>query len=181
MNNKGTPTSLETTKLIVLVERHLQSELVLLQHLDELNQALKASLEESGTRGLSPLQTGALEKKVAVIAETSREAKVKRQRLLETINGSRDAELQQLSIRQFINTLDKEDADRLEAMRISILDRLTETHANLIGNQAVMFYSYEFYKNMVAGLLNGDIDANQYSMKGQTVSVKPGDLLRKAI
>jgi hypothetical protein len=181
MDSKGKPSNLETSKLIVLIDRHLQSELELLGHLDDLNETLKKALEESGTRGLSPAQTNVLDQKVAAIAEMSREAKQKRQKLLGTINLHQPAELPPLSIRQFIETLDEVNSKRLESVRLTILDRLHEAHANLLGNQAVMFYSYEFYKRMVSGLLNSDIDTNQYSMKGQTATVKPGELFRKAI
>jgi len=181
MDNTATVTGLALPKLIVLVERHLQFELQLMDQLDKLNQLLKVTLEAAGSRGMTTLQTAELNITADNLSKQSNELRAKRQETLTAINLGRSNDQPQLSIRQFIQTLDKANESRLETMRISILDRLTEVHATLIGNQAVMFYSYDFYRKMVAGLLNSESDENQYSLTGQSSGMQPGNLYRKAV
>jgi hypothetical protein len=181
MENTKAVDGLALTKLIVLVERHLQFELRLLEQLDELNQMLKVTLEAAGSRGLTAEQTTQLNLTADNLSKQSDDLRGKRQATLAAINANRNASQPRQSIRQFIQTLDKASGSRLETLRGSILDRLVEVHATLLGNQAVMFYSYDFYRKMVAGLLKSDSDETQYSLTGQSAGVKPGNLFRKAV
>ncbi|QEG23381.1 hypothetical protein [Mariniblastus fucicola] len=171
--------AVELPKLIVVVERHLRSELELMDKLDQLNQTVKETLEASGSKGLSPSQTDLLDQMAQDLSQTSAGLKARRTNVLLAVNSLHDG-LPTLSIREFIQTLDSASGQRLENLRMKILDRLVEAHATLIGNQAVMFYSFDFYRKMVAGLFNSETDENQYSMTGQASGVKPGNLVRKA-
>ncbi len=180
MDTKNATHGLGMARLIVVVERHLQSELGLLEKLDELNQTLKVTLEAAGSRGLAASQTNQLNLMADNLSQRSEELKCKRQKTLSAINSDRGIDQPQLSIREFVQSLDTNNSTRLEKLRMTILDRLIEVHATLVGNQAVMFYSFDFYRKMVAGLLDSDLDDNQYSMNGQASGVKAGNLYRKA-
>ena len=181
MNTNNSATELETARLVVMIERHLQAELGLLNELDNLNQTLKHSLESSGSKGMSPEQSGQLHQLAGQLSAQSDSLKIKRMKTLGAINQNRNDNSTPLSIRLFVQSLKNEnDRKRLENLRMAILDRLSDVHAMLVGNQAVMFYSYDFYRKMLAGLLNNDLDRNQYSVTGQTTGVKPGNLFGKA-
>lgn len=180
MDSSTATDTIRNSKHIVLIERHLQAELQLLQKLDVMNQTLKAYLESSGSNGLALEQTEHLTTLADELSLLSVQQKQRRSKVLDQINAGRDAKLERLSIKQFIATLGRDDFNRLEILRLNLLDQLTEVHAMLAGNQAVMYYSFDFYQRMVSGFLNQSPQENQYSQKGQKSLVKPGNLYGKA-
>ena len=168
-------------KLIVMVERHLQNEFEMLEKLDALNLRLKSTLESSGSLGMSKTQTDELNATAESLARQADELKGRRQTVLSAVNATHGNKQTQITIRQFVQTLDQNTATRLEKLRSAILDRLTRVHSTLVSNQAVMFYSHEFYRKMLFGILNTEVDENQYSRSGQSSNLKPGDLFGKAV
>lgn len=172
---------IRNSQVSVKVERHLALELSLLDRLDQLNLSMKAALAETGANGLSIDQAESLSLLSDEIALESNQLKKKRLDLVEVINEGRSPDQSRLSIRLFITTLDSVSGARLEAMRQSILDRVMKVQSTMLGHQAVLFYSFDFYRRMVAGLLRNDQEDVQYRVDGQTQGVKPGKFYRRAV
>ena len=175
-----TQSELQLSRVVVSVERHLQTEVELLSRLESLNQTLADSLTESGSTGLSYEQSKQLSAESDLLMANSKEIRKRRSKVLEMIRQSSDSKQGQLSIRQFIETLSDPTKQRLESIRSALLDRLTDVHASMLGNQAVMFYTYDFNRKLVSGLLGTENDDERYRVDGQSSGIKPGNLIQKA-
>ena len=170
----------ELSQLSVLVERHLYSELQLLERISEVNRKLTAAWKDNGPVGSQPNDSFNPAIGSPDLDEESGQLRQKRKKVLEAINRSQPEGHMRLSIRRFIRMTEPTTRVRLENIRLSILNKLNEIRATMIGNQAVFYYSFDFYKRMVSGLLQCDLDESQYRADGQSSGVKPGNLYRKA-
>lgn len=169
---------LRRSRVSVCIERHLQSELLLLEGLDQLSKSLSTALNESGVTGLSMEQSEKLESISKNLSASADEVRSSRKNMMEMI---RDVDnTNEPSVRKFIETLDEPSRSRLEATRMSLLDRLTDIHASMLGNQAVMFYTHDFNRKLVAGILGTADDEKRYGVDGNSSGIKPGNLIQKA-
>ena len=96
------------------------------------------------------------------------------------ISGVDDQNDPEPSIRKFIQSIGEPTRTRLENARVQLLDRLTDVHASMLGNQAVMFYTYDFNRKLVDGILGNDSKDSRYSVDGNSSGIKPGNLIQKA-
>lgn len=171
---------LEQARVAVRVERHLQSEVELLRQLENLNQTLSQALSESGSAGLTNEQSKLLGDVTESLLQGSTEIRKNRTVIHDAIAQVSNSHLDRPSIRQFIQTLPEPSRHRIECLRSSLLDRLTDVHASMLGNQAVMFYTYDFNCKMVDGLLGRENEDGQYGNDGQSAGIKPGNLIQRA-
>lgn len=171
---------LEKGRVTVRVERHLQAELELLRQLESLNEVLSQALSESGSAGLTHEQSALLGDVTESLMKGSSEIRKNRSVILDAISQVSNLQTGQSSIRQFIQTLTDPAKQRLERIRSELLDRLTDVHASMLGNQAVMFYTYDFNCKMVDGLLGRENEEGQYGVDGQSAGIKPGNLIQRA-
>lgn len=100
-----------------------------------------------------------------------------RQLLLDRINA--ECESNFTSIKDFVHSLPRSDYVRVDGIRRDILDRSAEAQANLVHNQASLYYTFDFHRRYLAGVLQGDLDGHHYGADGQPNEVNPGNIIGK--
>jgi hypothetical protein len=170
---------LRRSQVAVLLERHLSSEVQLLSQLEELNRTLSDALSGSGASGLTYEQSILLGEASDALMQSAEEIRGNRKKMLAMIGDGFPTD-RPASIRLFIQTLTEPTRTRLESIRFQLLDRLTDVHASMLGNQAVMFYTYDFNRKMVEGLLGTEKEDGNYGVDGQSAGIKPGNLIQRA-
>ncbi len=168
---------LQNNKLLVLVERHLVLESQLAAALAELNQALTVVMSNAGLRGPTPQDLQQLLPMSEDLRGSAAEIGRARQLLLDRINA--ECESNFTSIKDFVHSLPRSDYVRVDGIRRDILDRSAEAQANLVHNQASLYYTFDFHRRYLAGVLQGDLDGHHYGADGQPNEVNPGNIIGK--
>ncbi|NND96456.1 MAG: hypothetical protein HKN47_03900 [Pirellulaceae bacterium] len=168
---------LDEKQQLVLIERHLALESELAEQLNDMNQAAATVLSSAGLKGPTEADLETL-KPITERVQAST-AKVTRSRtlLLSRVNIESDSELK--TIRQMIGSLPPHDRARLNVVRREILAKSSQAQANLVHNQAVLFYTFDFHRKYLAGVLQSDVDQQNYAADGQTQDVHPGNIFGK--
>ena len=170
--------TLTDIQLLVLVERHLAREAQLAESLDAVNQASAKVFEDGGLRGPSKHDLESLQPMMNELRKLASEVAELRQSTLIHINRTLQTNFTKL--KQYIHTLPTEEKTRLNHARRKILSQSQSAQANLIHNQAVLFYTFDHHRKYLAGVLQCDVQPQNYGADGQTKNVSPGDLIRKA-
>ncbi|MDV6030932.1 MAG: hypothetical protein F9B45_12690 [Phycisphaera sp. RhM] len=170
----------QTERLGVLVERQLQLESGVADALDALNDEMAALLDNSGIYGpkqsdlqqLSPL----LERLQHCQADSrksrqilSRYVGVKASEQLEATQpseASSETDDSLTSIKTILARLPVAESERLDANRRRLHDRLVAAQQRLTANQVVIFYSTEFHRRYLLGVLQCDVDEASYQADG---------------
>ena len=167
----------QNNKLIVLVERHLALEGQLANALEQLNQAVAGVLVDAGLRGPTQQDVQSLEPVNADLKQSASEVAAARKVLLTRINLESESDFG--NIKEFISSLPLSDRRRVDKDRRSVLERSTKAKAGLIHNQASLYYTFDFHRRYLAGVLQGDSDAQNYRADGQPNDLKSGNIIRK--
>ncbi|WP_372895538.1 hypothetical protein [Stieleria sp.] len=167
----------QTERLGVLVERQLQLESGVADALDALNDEMAALLDNSGIYGpkqsdlqqLSPL----LERLQHCQADSrksrqilSRYVGAKATEQLEASEASSETDDSLTSIKTILAELPVAESERLDANRRRLHDRLVAAQQRLTANQVVIFYSTEFHRRYLLGVLQCDVDEASYQADG---------------
>lgn len=163
---------------IFLIERHLLHEERLAKLLQKLNKSTEDALSNLGMKGPSEEAVKSLEPLSEEVQSETIKLKKARQDLLERVNQGWGTEHTTLS--QAIRSLDAPEAKDLERQRKLLFDRCVEARSNLIQNQATLFYTFDFHRRYIAGILQSDPEANQYGPDGVQNDLNPGNLYRKS-
>ena len=100
-----------------------------------------------------------------------------RKALLNRVNAESDSEY--TTIKEIIVCLEPVERRRLNSQRRGILEKSATAQANLVHNQAVLFYTYDFHRKYLAGVLQTDVDSHSYDSGGQSQDVPPGNIYGK--
>ncbi len=165
------------TKLLVLVERHLALESRLAASLDELNQTTADVLSKAGLKGPTQEDMQALEPMTETLQRSADEVRNARQVLLSRINVESGSAF--TTIKEYVVSLPPSDRVRIDDIRRGILNRSSEAQANLIHNQAALFYTYDFHRKYLSGVLQSDPDEQNYRPDGQQQDIHPGNIFGK--
>ena len=171
--------NIQISQVSVMLHRHLQAELEQLIQLESIGQAFSKAVEDGGVNGPKLNASQAIASLCEGLEPEAERIRRQRSVILTAINRDRPADLQPLTIRQFIESTDAETKLMLSQLRLQILDRLSKIQASMLGNQAVMFYSHDFNKRMVSGLTGSAVDESQYGNDGQATGIRPGNIIRK--
>lgn len=164
-------------KLLVLVERHLALESQMAAALDELNQTMADVLSNAGLKGPTQEDLKKLSPMTDAVQQSAIEVRKAREGLLGRINA--DANSDYSTIKQYILSLPPKDRMRFNVARKEILERSSRAQANLIHNQAALFYTYDFHRKYLSGVLQNDPDEQNYRHDGQPQEVHPGNIIGK--
>ncbi|NND98997.1 MAG: hypothetical protein HKN47_16905 [Pirellulaceae bacterium] len=167
----------ENTKLIVLVVRHLALESSLATEIAAWNQATTEILTHAGVRGPTDENVAALGPITAKLQDHAATVGKARQVLLRRINGNSQTVYN--NIRDFIVSLSPSDRRNLDDLRRDVLNQTTQASSGLIQNQASLYYTHEFHRKYLAGVLQTDLDGHSYRADGQTQDVTPGNIFGK--
>ncbi|PAY18237.1 hypothetical protein CKO51_17475 [Rhodopirellula sp. SM50] len=167
----------QTERLGVLVERQLQLESGVADALDALNDEMAALLDNSGIYGpkqsdlqqLSPL----LERLQHCQADSRKSRQIlsryigaKPPEQLEASEASSETDDRLTSIKTILAKLPVAESERLDANRRRLHDRLVAAQQRLTANQVVIFYSTEFHRRYLLGVLQCDVDESSYQADG---------------
>lgn len=171
MNNQ------QNHKLSVLVQRHLALESALAASLDQLNQTTADILSKAGLRGPTQKDMDQLAPMATALQQSASKVREARQLLLTRINLDSDRDF--ASLKEFIRTLPSEQRARMDEQRKAILEKSIHAQANLVHNQAALFYTYDFHRKYLSGILQSDPDEHNYRPDGQQQDVQPGNFFGK--
>ncbi len=167
----------QSSKLLALVRRHLGLESRLAASLDELNQATAKVLSTASLKAPTLEVLESLRPMSESLKHTARETGHAREVLLSRINLESATDYS--SIKQYILSLPPGERNSLNDIRVSILDRMTRAQANLIHNQAMLFYMFDFHRKYLSGILDCDLHRKNYGSDGHQQDVHPGNIFGK--
>ena len=168
----------EIGRYAILVQRHLEMETRLADALDEMNQASAKIFVDAGVRGPTQQDLVALEPMMTDLQKLAKSVADARRQLLLRINREQKTEFTQ--IKHFIRGLPEPHRSRLNAARRSLLKRSSAAQSRLIHNQAVLFYTFDFHRKYLAGVLQTDHESSSYGADGQSSTANRGNLLGKS-
>ena len=180
MHRSKPPTQIDkqqTDNLPALLEQHLAIEAQLAASLDELNHATANILHEAGLRGPSAHDLQRLVPITKTLQQSVMNVRKGREVLLLRVNASEQS--CRSTIKQIIELLPESHREKLDGKRREILQRCNNAQTALIQNQASLFYTYDFHRKYLAGVLGCDPNEQNYRSDGGQQDVQPGNLYGK--
>ncbi|QEF98512.1 hypothetical protein Mal15_25640 [Stieleria maiorica] len=163
-------------RLGVLVERQLRLESGVVDALDALNNEMSALLDNSGIYGPNPADLKELSPLIETLQNRQSDSRKSRQ-VLQRYAGTEAMDESGASIKSILSTLPKSESKRLESDRRRIHDRLSAARQKLTANQVVIFYSTEFHRRYLLGVLQCDVDEGNYKADGQPFKLPPEKII----
>ncbi|QDV44137.1 hypothetical protein Enr13x_39990 [Stieleria neptunia] len=169
----------QTERLGVLVERQLQLESGVADALDALNDEMAALLDNSGIYGPQQSDLQQLSPLMETLQHRQADSR-KSRRILSRYVGAKatggtdaadtpsEVDDRLTSIKTILATLPPAESKRLDASRRQLHDRLVAAQQRLTANQVVIFYSTEFHRRYLLGVLQCDVDEASYQADGQS-------------
>lgn len=167
----------EVSNFKVLIEEHFVHELQLAEDIEGLNRSTAKVFEGAGLRGPSTEQLEELHPRTEQVEKSSQALARRRQVLIDTINTR--CSRKHASLKDFIRSLAPEDREELDAIRMRVLERTTKAQAHMVHNQAALFYTFDFHRKFLAGVLQSDPDQQGYRANGHSTDFGTGNLVRK--
>lgn len=166
-----------TNNLSTLIQQQLALEAQLAASLDELNRATSGILLDAGLKGPTRKDLHSLTPIAQSVQQNVTNVQQARQVLLQRVQVTSGKQVS--TLKQVIDALPPEDKYFFEQSRQEILDRASKAQTALIQNQAALFYTYDFHRKYLAGVLQIDPRENNYRSDGQQHEVTPGNLFGK--
>jgi hypothetical protein len=160
-----------------LIEEHFVHEMQLAESIEDLNRSTAEVFEGAGLRGPSTEQLEALHPKTEQVEKSSQELARRRQVLIDTINTRSTSKYE--SLKDFIRSLAPKEREELDAIRIRVLERTKKAQAHMVHNQAALFYTFDFHRKFLAGVLQNDPEQQGYRANGHSADFGTGNLVRK--
>ncbi len=163
-----------------LVQRQLDLDSGVVDALEQLNNGMAALLDQSGIYGptiqdiesLSPLMENL--KRCYTNSGNSRDSLLKRAG--DSAEPDPDDE-SQATLRSVIDTLPVSQARVLHSRRQSIHSRMRLAEQQMTANQVVIFYSTEFHRRYLLGVLQCDVNETNYKADGQAFKLPPEKII----
>lgn len=168
----------DQAELVALVERHLDVESELASTLDDLNSAMKATLDKPGMQAPQLDELKSLEPVSQRLQASTKKLATARREILQRIKI--ETGVQHASLRTVITTLPKAARQRLDARRLEILGKSRRAQSNLVHNQATCYYLFDFHRKYLTEVVQGDMDGQKYRADGQSNDIAPGNIIGKA-
>lgn len=176
-----------TETLPVLVQRQLDLESSIADALEELNGQMASLLDDAGIYGPTKTDLDSLSPLVQEIqnryeqSRQSRESLAKKtgrtERLTSADAAASSADWEDATLRSVISILPPSESDRLDEKRQSIHNRLRDAQQQLTANQVVIFYSTEFHRRYLLGVLQCDVEEANYQADGQAFKLGPEKII----
>lgn len=169
-----------TDTLDDLFRRHLELESATVDALESLNNRMASVLRDAGIAGPTLEALESLKPLVDTLQHRYRETSDSRRELtrrdelrstLDASEGSKDLRLKYLMAR-----LPAANFAELNAERKRVNKQLAEAQQKLTANQVSLFYSMEFHRRYLMGVLNCEQDDPSYQADGQATKVAPEKL-----
>ena len=164
--------------LVALIEQHLVKEQELAKLVDDLNESTHKAFSGAGMNAPSEASLERVKPISEEIQNAAIELKASREKLLQSINDASGTSFETLS--EAIESIETSDREALDEARKMLFQLCGEARANLIENQATLFYTFDFHRRYIAGVLNCETNTETYGPDGNTVDANRGNLYRKA-
>ena len=167
--------------LQVLIERQLDLETNVVEALENLNNEMSSLLDGSGIYGPTEKDLAGLSPLVDELRERqtrSHESRESLDRWSESqSSGAEHSRGERFSMRSMIGRLPATKSTRLHDRRQQIFTRLQVAQQKLTANQVVIFYSTEFHRRYLLGVLQCDVDEANYKADGQAFKLPPEKII----
>ncbi|OYP35230.1 hypothetical protein [Rhodopirellula sp. MGV] len=163
---------LHTDSYDAMLESHLELEERLAETLEALNATMASMLEGKGIHG--PTSDG-LERVAPLLEQLkdrSEQSRLSRQQLLKSVSDElSDASPQNVGMRQLIQRASEDKTEQFDKRRKAVSDRLEHARHSLTATQAVIYYSMDFHRRYLMGILECTDDQSSYQATGQSVKL----------
>lgn len=166
------------SELYVLIECHLAKELQFAELVDRINRATSEAFAEQGMSGPTDKSLHELKPLADQVQSGAVEIKEMRQKLLHQINSKTEHEF--ASVTDAIQSLSEDEQRKLDNSRGDLFNRCESARTKLIENQATLFYTYDFHRRYLAGVLQCNPNTEIYGPDGSSVDNTQGQLYRKS-
>lgn len=79
----------------------------------------------------------------------------------------------------FMSLLPDDQAAQVQQLRSEIFEKLDMVRSITLGNQMVLYYSFDFYQRMLRGLTGNDPQPSGYTPSGRRESIETGQVMFK--
>ncbi|MCA9138783.1 MAG: hypothetical protein KDB00_18555 [Planctomycetales bacterium] len=178
----------QTVPLNVLVERQLELESGIADALESLNAEMAALLDNSGIYGPKRGDLDGLSPLVETLRQRYAASRVSRETLTrfawpqknsetECEADAKTASVEPPSLKKLLQSMPSSESNRLDEVRKRIHNRLRDAQQKLTANQVVIFYSTEFHRRYLLGVLQCDVDEANYHADGQSFKLSPEKII----
>ncbi|MEO1615044.1 MAG: hypothetical protein AAFV88_04290 [Planctomycetota bacterium] len=167
-----------TEPLVECLDAHLDIEQAVVNAVQEVNEAMAAVLKRSGIQGPSETDLLELEPHLNRLREQGAVTRRARQDLSEQFECGEKADAM-LTFSRLSRQLPATFRDRLEQRRAQVRAELADAQATLASNQVLVYYSMDFHRRYLMGVLESEEQATEnasYSADGQAFSPQPETL-----
>ena len=170
---------MERNKVLVVVNRQLDAEAQLLNHLEKVCACFTANALEAVSDSTKQPPFQLLESFLEEFkSDITKQLKLRQETLAMIDDVEPDSK--RSSIRQFIQRSDEPWRSELENKRVSIINRIYELKVQLAGDSAAVFYSYDFYRRIINALMGSSVQETEYSNDGKSMNQNSGIFCEKA-
>lgn len=157
------------------IERQLAQEEQVVQALESLNEQLSVLLTGSGINGPSESDLLGLDPMIKRVQACAKQTGLSRNALLQDFDPSwnESKSTPPNRIRGLIQAAPLDQQTALHAKRDELQRRMIEAQQQLFANQVVVFYSTEFHRSFLLGVLQCEPNDSQYGRQGQPFKLGP--------
>jgi len=167
----------ETENLGSIVEHHLELEAKIVETLEAINEGMSAILQDAGIYGPTTDALDALAPLLERLQNQSAESQQSRRTLYAKVRSlSADDAACEPAVAITLQDILTDAPRDVWQKKQALTQRLTEASQQLASNQVVLFYSMEFHRRYLLGVLECNRDESNYQADGQTFKLAPEKL-----
>ncbi len=170
---------MDRNKQVVRVLRQLDAEAAMLENLALLCDQFNDIVARTRANFREPVDMQPAQDRLAEFAQMSAPVINNRTRLLQEINSDRGPD-NQISIRKFIQRSPEKIRSEMEKRRVGLVNKMHAIQTQMAGDSAVIFYSFDFYRRIVNGLVNCVAEEQNYDQEGKSAQQSSGKLIERA-
>lgn len=158
----------QSERLVSLIEHQLDLESKVVDALEALNAEMSSLLEDAGIYGPKQSELEGLSPLLEQLQSRYSESRNSREVLAGQFDVRNDesTDANDTSLKRLLNVLPTSQSRRLDTDRRRIHDRLRTAQQKLTANQAVIFYSTEFHRRYLLGVLQCNVEEANYQADG---------------
>ena len=163
----------------IRIDRHLQAESQLLDELESLCNRFSELTQDFSGSSADPVNFQSTNELLERFSKRASRLKAARQDIMALCNARHQA-AENFSIRALIEEVPQPFRQQLEFKRKLLVERMNRIRAQVAGDSALVFYSFDFYRRIVNGLVDCIIEEQNYKSDGTTNTHNSGKLLKRA-
>ena len=166
---------------IAALHRQLIDELALLSFLGEINdQTTELISTDDKDSQIDATIHQTLELLVQQFESRANQTRGRRKAVLKQLNSGDDSG-QELTVRQFIDRCPEPSKEALSKVRMQVINKLQEIKSTIAANQAIVYYSFEFYRRLLNSVMKSEPGEPNYGPDGNKSQPLKGELFGKAV